>query len=213
MSCSTRMLRSTTSSPRAMSTSAPSSRSPAPPPTGTETTWLTRMTRSPTSRPGGPTSTGMAVAAPSDGVTPDSCPLDAGNSTVDRYGCLDRDGDGVSDPDPGNPAAPTARLMPSGRIRPTGRTPITMATVTSRAARHPMSVRPSMEAATRIASAGSTPMATAGRTRTRAGRPTPPGTPIRRLTLTHSGAIRTAAGSATIRMASHRTTARSWRDR
>jgi len=35
------------------------------------------------------------------GTTPDSCPTVAGNSTTDRYGCLDTDGDNYSDPDSG----------------------------------------------------------------------------------------------------------------
>ena len=34
-----------------------------------------------------------------DGTSPDSCPSVSGTSTVDRNGCLDTDGDGVSDPD------------------------------------------------------------------------------------------------------------------
>ena len=33
------------------------------------------------------------------GNNPDSCPLQSGNSTADRTGCLDSDGDGYSDPD------------------------------------------------------------------------------------------------------------------
>jgi len=34
----------------------------------------------------------------SDGEQPDACPSEFGNSTVDRFGCLDSDGDGRSDP-------------------------------------------------------------------------------------------------------------------
>ena len=34
-----------------------------------------------------------------DGRRPDGCPTSFGNSTQDRYGCPDRDGDGWSDPD------------------------------------------------------------------------------------------------------------------
>lgn len=33
------------------------------------------------------------------GSFPDSCPLVGGNSSIDRFGCLDSDGDGYSDPD------------------------------------------------------------------------------------------------------------------
>ncbi len=33
------------------------------------------------------------------GVTPDACPTIRDSSTVDRYGCTDTDGDGISDPD------------------------------------------------------------------------------------------------------------------
>ena len=32
-----------------------------------------------------------------NGVEPDACPSDAGTSTVDRFGCVDEDGDGTSD--------------------------------------------------------------------------------------------------------------------
>ena len=34
----------------------------------------------------------------SDGEQPDACPSEFGNSTVDRFGCVDSDGDGRSDP-------------------------------------------------------------------------------------------------------------------
>ncbi|MDE0557279.1 MAG: thrombospondin type 3 repeat-containing protein [Candidatus Poseidoniaceae archaeon] len=34
-----------------------------------------------------------------EGNEPDACPSEFGNSTVDRFGCLDSDGDGRSDPD------------------------------------------------------------------------------------------------------------------
>ena len=36
-----------------------------------------------------------------NGNTPDACPSYFGNSTVDRLGCIDDDGDGYSDPDEG----------------------------------------------------------------------------------------------------------------
>ena len=31
----------------------------------------------------------------------DGCPTISGNSTIDRFGCIDSDGDGYSDPDAG----------------------------------------------------------------------------------------------------------------
>jgi hypothetical protein len=34
-----------------------------------------------------------------DGVTPDACPTVRDSSNIDRYGCADTDGDGISDPD------------------------------------------------------------------------------------------------------------------
>ena len=37
---------------------------------------------------------------------PDACPSTAGNSTLDRYGCLDGDGDGYSNPDANSQAHP-----------------------------------------------------------------------------------------------------------
>ena len=40
------------------------------------------------------------------GNTPDSCPVDWGNSSVDRFGCLDNDGDGWSNPDTSESAHP-----------------------------------------------------------------------------------------------------------
>ena len=40
------------------------------------------------------------------GTTPDSCPVDWGNSSVDRFGCQDDDGDGWSNPDTSESAHP-----------------------------------------------------------------------------------------------------------
>ena len=36
-----------------------------------------------------------------DGYQGDFCPYNSGQSNNDRFGCLDTDGDGYSDPDPG----------------------------------------------------------------------------------------------------------------
>ena len=44
------------------------------------------------------------------GVQPDACMATAGNSTGDRFGCLDTDGDGFSDPD-GRGPRPTAPML------------------------------------------------------------------------------------------------------
>ena len=43
----------------------------------------------------------------SQGFQPDSCPNSYGNSTIDRFGCLDSDGDGYSDLNDDFPADPT----------------------------------------------------------------------------------------------------------
>jgi len=40
------------------------------------------------------------------GTTPDACPVDWGNSSVDRFGCQDEDGDGYSNPDISQSAHP-----------------------------------------------------------------------------------------------------------
>ena len=47
------------------------------------------------------------------GVTPDSCPVSPGTSTIDRYGCPDGDSDGFSDPDGGWPVASGADACPT----------------------------------------------------------------------------------------------------
>ena len=42
-----------------------------------------------------------------DGTNPDACPTIPGNSTIDRFGCIDTDGDGVSDLNDDFPMDPT----------------------------------------------------------------------------------------------------------
>ena len=42
-----------------------------------------------------------------NGFEGDACPFDVGNSTVDRFGCLDKDGDGTSDKNDAFPDNPT----------------------------------------------------------------------------------------------------------
>ena len=50
----------------------------------------------------------------SGGVTPDSCPSVAGNSTTDRYGCTDSDGDGQSDLNDALPNDPSQSIDTDG---------------------------------------------------------------------------------------------------
>ena len=41
------------------------------------------------------------------GPEPDACPGVPGTSTIDRYGCVDSDGDGISDDNDAFPSDPT----------------------------------------------------------------------------------------------------------
>ena len=52
-----------------------------------------------------------------NGVFPDSCVTVAGNSTTDRYGCLDTDGDTYSNPDSGFTVLQGADFAPSDPLR------------------------------------------------------------------------------------------------
>ena len=47
------------------------------------------------------------------GVNPDGCPVSPGTSTLDRFGCVDGDGDGYSDPDGGWPISSGADSCPT----------------------------------------------------------------------------------------------------
>ena len=60
--------------------------------------------------PNGPTLISMDTGTTSLDLEPDSCILSAGNSTQDRFGCPDTDGDGWSDGGDAFPADPSEVL-------------------------------------------------------------------------------------------------------